>query len=293
MAGARSRHEIPLIKVHHVPPAIAKPSRQRAQRRLATFDAALLAAEPQPLPPTAAVYASDAAAARTVSVSELEQIAARLFPELRGEHGSGESTESAAALGQLVHAVMERVDFARDDWTPVIDAALRSLSTALDESQIQLAREVVRRLQQSEWTLPLRLARHVWREFDVLLPWSLPGSVAEPDLITGQVDCCYVSAEGTMHLVDYKTGDYSQARSDEAILAPYRLQLGLYALAAEQWWGRPPETVELVLCRPQVRRIACPVDAAARRQLCGWVDHALEELHRTGGLRAGCEPAER
>jgi len=276
MAGAKGRDEIPKICVPHEPPRATPVAGIRAHRPLSELAAALANAAPEPLPPSAARFVADAAAPRAWNVSQLERLAAEIFPELRGGHGSGEDAAVAEALGTLIHGVLEHLDFAvPDSWERRLAAAIESLPKPMESQQIEVARGILQKLRGSDIARRIAAARQVWREFDFVLPWPVGRRNAEPDLITGQVDCCFVAAEETWHLVDFKTGDYSQTASDVDILAPYRLQLGLYALAAEQWWSRPLDTVELVIFRPEVRCIRWTFDSAARTQLQTWVDRVI------------------
>lgn len=56
--------------------------------------------------------------------------------------------------------------------------------------------------------------------------------------IRGRVDAIFIDEDGTFHLVDWKTGrPYESYKT--------RLQLPLYALAAERLWGVEPEKMRL------------------------------------------------
>jgi ATP-dependent exoDNAse (exonuclease V) beta subunit len=140
---------------------------------------------------------------------------------------------------------------------------------------LETARDLIRRSLASDLTRQLASATQLWREVSFALPWRVPGRNGEPELIGGQIDCCFVSKDGTLQLIDYKTGDYTRAASPADILAPYRLQLGLYALAAEDWWGRAPDALHLVIFRPEVRLVTWTFDADARAKLHTWVNGAM------------------
>ncbi|MGB2782312.1 MAG: PD-(D/E)XK nuclease family protein, partial [Phycisphaerae bacterium] len=75
-------------------------------------------------------------------------------------------------------------------------------------------------------------ARLAHREMPVLL------AVGETE-VRGQVDLVFQNADGTWEIVDYKSrlprGPGGSPSAD-----PYRLQLGLYAVALARWTGRPP-----------------------------------------------------
>ena len=70
----------------------------------------------------------------------------------------------------------------------------------------------------------------------VEVPFALPMEGTE---IRGRIDAIFVDEDGTFHLVDWKTGRPRQSFAE-------RLQLPLYALAANRLWGVEPERMRLV-----------------------------------------------
>jgi RecB family exonuclease len=80
-------------------------------------------------------------------------------------------------------------------------------------------------------------ASQVYRELPVLV--AIGGTQ-----VAGVIDLLFEDADGGWHLVDYK----SRAAEDaEEAAEPYRLQLGVYVLAAGRWLGRPIETAGVYL----------------------------------------------
>ncbi len=64
----------------------------------------------------------------------------------------------------------------------------------------------------------------------VEVPWALEIGGTE---IRGRIDAVFVDPDGTVHLVDWKTGHPHEGYET-------RLQLPLYALAANKLWGVSP-----------------------------------------------------
>lgn len=69
----------------------------------------------------------------------------------------------------------------------------------------------------------------------VEVPWALEIGGTE---IRGRIDAVFVDPDGTVHLVDWKTGHPHEGYET-------RLQLPLYALAANKLWGIPSERMRL------------------------------------------------
>jgi DNA helicase II / ATP-dependent DNA helicase PcrA len=70
----------------------------------------------------------------------------------------------------------------------------------------------------------------------VEVPFTLPLDGTE---IRGRIDAVFVDEDGTFHLVDWKSGRPRQSYAE-------RLQLPLYALAANRLWSVEPEKMRLV-----------------------------------------------
>jgi hypothetical protein len=64
----------------------------------------------------------------------------------------------------------------------------------------------------------------------------------------------------------------------EKLLAPYELQLGLYARAVEQWFGVMPQELSLITFRPEVRRITLAWSVQRSEQIRVRVDRAIEKI---------------
>jgi len=65
-------------------------------------------------------------------------------------------------------------------------------------------------------------------------------SLGDGYLVRGRIDAVYVHPDGTWELVDYKTG-----REPDGSDATARLQLSIYALAAQRMWNVAPEKLRV------------------------------------------------
>lgn len=282
-AGAGGRHGIPDIHVHHAPPAAEKPKTPREQISLEQLLQRLPQADPLDPPASLRTYPPDWSAADSWSVSQLEAVAAQLAPPAAAPHAAGRATHDAAtaeALGTLVHAVLERIDYAvAADWDAALATAARTTRIDLTPTLHSAAVEILARFSASPLAQSLAQARRLLRETDFLLPWT--PAAGEAAVITGAFDCLYEDEQG-WHLLDFKTGDYPPAAKDAEILAPYELQLGIYERAVQAWLGEPLQSVALVLVRPTVRVVPLPQKAALRKRVQATVDRVIAHL-RSGG----------
>jgi ATP-dependent exoDNAse (exonuclease V) beta subunit len=98
-----------------------------------------------------------------------------------------------------------------------------------------LARDVARTVERfwaSDLGRRVAQARVVHREAPMLLALGRTE-------VRGQMDLVFQNAEGEWEIVDYKSS-LARGPSGDPAAEPYRLQLGLYALAVARWTGRPP-----------------------------------------------------
>jgi len=167
------------------------------------------------------------------------------------------------ARGRLVHAVLASIEQAPNHPTlaAFVADALRQQGYDPEHSELsQLVRDLLRFLESD--TGRLILATPV-AERRVELPFLLQlrdanGSV----LLDGQMDLLFV-AGGVVHLLDYKHAYASTAGAGQ-----YRLQLSLYALAAERLCQTTGDIrVGLAFLRDH-REVAWEVVSAAQRKAC-------------------------
>ena len=82
------------------------------------------------------------------------------------------------------------------------------------------------------------------------------------------------------HILDYKTNDIATDTPDEQLLAPYELQLGVYAHAVEQWFGEPPRELSLIMLRPSARRVSVTWSIDFRERIRVRVAQVIESLQQ-------------
>ncbi|WP_373653587.1 UvrD-helicase domain-containing protein [Schlesneria sp. DSM 10557] len=250
----------------------------------------VLHAEPGEFPVTSRVYGPDRNDLAVLSVSRLEEIDATLraphqiTPHPGQERGQererGQDAESfmdpdqATALGTLVHAVLEVAHFDEPDgWEELLTRAVQRSPDAIPQRVVRQAEMMLTKFFSSPLAQELAGYKSTQREVEFFLPW--PSNLKEdrpkegkseaaeagarpvprPDpMIAGVIDLL-IQADQGWHVIDYKTGEFPLEVPVEQLLAPYEIQMGLYAYAVQQWFGVRPHEVSLVVFRPQVRRI--------------------------------------
>jgi ATP-dependent exoDNAse (exonuclease V) beta subunit len=142
-----------------------------------------------------------------------------------------------ADFGTFVHAVLEDWDFA----TP-LEAGLRAsadrafarlLEPPTSEERGRWAAEVARIAREpalAELRREALEARRALREVPFLVPFGA-------DSLTGTIDLLIEGKDGSLRLLDYKTGRVEDA--DAPVAERHRAQAALYAWAAAQATGRP------------------------------------------------------
>ncbi len=175
-------------------------------------------------------------------------------------------------LGTLVHAVLERIDFAAKSaaiqhWCEQLAPEHVPLNT--EEAAAQ-ACELIERFIRSPRAKQLSQATALHRETEFLLAWP-------PDrYIQGCIDCIYQDAKGEWHLVDYKTNDVSSAGVARAA-QKYEMQMYVYALAAERTLDQPPVELAIHFLRPGTEQTFDWNDTARGRAI-ELIDQAITEF---------------
>jgi ATP-dependent helicase/nuclease subunit A len=271
----RSLADVPAIHVHasrpEPPRAASAPKSVRLP--LDRFREAVLQSEPIPLPKLLEPLPPDATASRSFSVSHLERVAppAEVFDGadwgLAVLDGSQTDPDLEPAddvdrerLGKLVHAALERVCFAEE--TRSVDSVNRLITSCWDAAHGELApamqqaaAAMVGGFLRSPLAVELAGSPRVFRELEFFLRWPLATGSAPSNLVTGKIDCAYQTDQGGWAILDYKTVA-ARSKSEAAMrLREFSFQLGVYCLALEQWLGRPPDRVELVLLRSGGARV--------------------------------------
>lgn len=104
-------------------------------------------------------------------------------------------------------------------------------------------------------------AKKMWRElrFNTVLPAShftgeterLESVSGRGILVQGVIDCILENPDGSLSIIDYKTDRLTREELSDKVLAEeklrraHRKQLGYYALATKEMFGKEPATVEV------------------------------------------------
>lgn len=261
--------ELPLVSVPT--PTTAPPAKQE-RRSGPTFAEALEAAASttatggrDPLAQSVAIDPNDLV---TFSVS-------RLSGKLRTFTRAGDREESSdrnaaidpAQLGNLVHAILERLDLANGGKGAdrAIDRKIGQLARSLAPQHLRRhaneagdrAIEFVRGFVASETWSAMRDAERLDREVEFSLRW--PHTEA-PALLRGYLDCLYRDAGG-WRIVDYKTNAILPA-AVPVEAERYALQMAVYAHAVEAATGERPASITLAFLAPGVAHRVAWDDAA-------------------------------
>jgi len=192
---------------------------------------------------------------------------------------------SAKAWGLVSHRAME---LARSPDEPVVRRAVEGAIREAPAPADGRAEEFRRRLAASVtafWAGPLgrrvAKARRSYRE----MPFVMPVGGSE---IRGTIDLVFEEADGPWEVVDYKTSAPKAAGAEA-----HEFQLGLYALAASRWVGRPIErwSVHFLGSGLTAERPVAPADldgieARTRAALAGI---AAGHFEHSGRRREGCD----
>eukprot|EP00913_Durusdinium_trenchii_P023299 g21877.t1 len=287
--SGKASGDLPEILVHHKPPPAGEKADARRKRRVDDFRAAVAAVETPKLPAMRAPVGRQPGRLLQFSVSELLRAdaaivrpgwspdPAELPPETAAEEPSGE-TPDARQLGNLVHGVIEKLDFAAGPPTAaLIDSVARTLSDRVDDSLKQAATQRLAAFAQSDLFAEMASAKQFHRELDFLLHWPHPGDRDRRIVIFGQIDGLMQSADDSWTIVDYKTGG-THGKRPESVVDEYAIQLAMYAFAVEQFLGRPADHIEIATLRDTVGRFPFEFDAAKRTEFQNRIGAAIERL---------------
>ncbi len=159
--------------------------------------------------------------------------------------GSESSRLSSMELGTVVHRVLQLVgtegQTVLDRLVPV-GAKMLHMDTLLDKRAADEHQAIRRQVQQF---LDHELYRTLFAPGSRLRSEVGLTTLLDVDgrqvVVEGKIDALIQTADGSLHLLDYKTG-----REDAAKDGQYRVQLGLYCHAVLQAKGVLPETARLV-----------------------------------------------
>ena len=286
-AATAGRETIPDIRAHNRPPQATTVSHtSEKQIPIPQFADLLVMTPPAEIPELAIRLERSTDEVPPASVSRLESIDA----ELRGvSHACSDrprdsegmlDSDQATALGSLVHAVLERIDFAHPvGWVQLLDDAIEGVQDDLNQETIGIAKEMLARLVTSSIMGDIAAAKTLYREVDFAMQWQVANSTSRT-LIRGVIDLLYEDAQGGWHILDYKTNNFSAHAEDSQILNPYEFQLGIYAHAVTQWIGVAPCELALIALRPTVRRVELPWNPELWNRLSSRIDAAVAEYRK-------------
>jgi len=253
-------------------------------------------ADADPMPGAAAamrVSAPNPPALSYTAIAEYERCAYRYhlqrvigLPDVDPPGGGGDT--GAAARGVVVHALLERLDFA----SPVVPserevadaAALAGVALGPGEDRAALA-ALVGAFARSPLCGRLAGARDVRRE--EVFAFALRG---EQELLRGFLDVAALEPDGTLLIVDYKSDQVTDGTTDLAahIERDYSVQRLVYALAGLASGAPAVEVAHCFLRRPELL-LATRFEAAERPRLEESLAARLAPL-RAGQFEVSADP---
>lgn len=148
---------------------------------------------------------------------------------------AGLENASARLVGSAVHAVLEHIDLATGAGLPEL-AAEEAARQGVPEQAQRIAELATQALAMA----PVRCAAKAARTYrEVPFAVSVDGVILE-----GRIDLAFEDGDG-LRLVDYKTDEVPAETASEHA-QHYRMQLGAYALAAQEAFGKPPRSVSIL-----------------------------------------------
>ena len=156
----------------------------------------------------------------------------------------GEIPLSKAEIGTTVHLVMQKLDFKQNYTMEKIEELLEKLQQKeliTEKQKRAVPKEKILKFTTSELFKEIGKAEEVYKEqpFYISIPVSEIYEIKsnETILVQGIIDLYYISEEGEITLVDYKT-DYVQENNENYLKEKYQAQLNLYKRALEQAMGK-------------------------------------------------------
>ena len=156
----------------------------------------------------------------------------------------GEIPLSKAEIGTVVHLVMQKLEFKQEYTMDKIENLLEELQQKeiITEKQKQaVPKEKILKFTESDLFKSIGNAVKVYKEqpFYINIPACeiYETKSNEAILIQGIIDLYYITEDGKIMLVDYKT-DYVPEKNEDYLKDKYQKQLGLYKRALEQALGK-------------------------------------------------------
>lgn len=261
--GEISPEHIPDILVHREPPNLPASASRKTKTELlplSQFRETVTEADAAPMPELLRPIEQTTNAVRQFSVSAIETIDSVLHgtPTISAEDAPKEiaalgeiSPADSVNLGNLVHDVLERMDYQQpQSLDALLDVCLAGIQSDAVESIRETASQRLHTFVESPVFEELQSAKQQFCEIDFLLRWPVESGQDDTVTITGQIDCLIQTAGDQWKIFDYKTGRVSKQDLSHTH-DKYELQLYLYAMACQEFLGRLPESVELILLQSE------------------------------------------
>jgi ATP-dependent exoDNAse (exonuclease V) beta subunit len=197
-----------------------------------------------------------------VAATAVAQAAARRFvgdPSARGDEADDDSLD-ARAVGVLVHAALQTIEAGppKEAVAAALDRAIRHLDGTVSPDERARVGADLERIVRDPVLAALRerfaAERGAFREVPFLLPFG-------DQLLSGTIDVLLEQEDGSLILIDYKTGRAPTGH----VLPAHRAQMALYAWAAESITGRTVREARLLfLGADPVRAMVLPGDELLR-----------------------------
>ncbi len=149
-----------------------------------------------------------------------------------------------AEIGTTVHLIMQKLNFMKDYNIEEIESLLQSLvqKEIITEKQREaVPKQKILAFTQSEMFKEISKAKEIYKEqpFYINIPVKelYESESDEKILVQGIIDLYYISENGEIVLVDYKT-DYVPENDENYLIEKYSGQLRLYKRAIEQALGK-------------------------------------------------------
>jgi ATP-dependent helicase/nuclease subunit A len=153
-------------------------------------------------------------------------------------------------LGRAVHSVLQTIDLTTGENLEFLSRA-QADAEGIPERAGEVSRLVSKALEMPVAKRAVKSGRY-WRELFISLNWH-------GKLVEGFIDLIFEEG-GQLVIADYKT-DVVSDFDDPARLAQYRLQAGLYALAAGELTGKPVREVALLFLSANREIVMTDIDS--------------------------------
>lgn len=288
--GKVDPNRIPRIHVHYERPAITHSLKSKIEERqpLSELPDAVANAEPAETPPLFPIILPANFGPAQFSVSRIEEADAELRGIAGGHHipisdqQPKPATMNAEVVGNLVHGVLEQIDFQESaNAERLLDTLIRNDNENVSESVRTHVLSLVDGFRSTSVWERIASAPVCYRELDFLLQRPSSNGTTQSTLIAGIIDCVIQSPDGEWNLIDYKTGRRHPDQSDEEILVEYEIQLGLYAIAMRSLHGSLPNSAELVFLPEPIRHVRFKVTDSKLEEILDRVDAAIAMIKST------------